>query len=203
MNMEDLRKISFEFRRVSSDMLNSITDDNNVYLIKFREFIDDNKIIKDYIDSKVKYSSIDWQKSFIEEDCGYKSVVIPKNKNDHIKAMYDYLVVMTDRNKSLNGEAFNFHLGRCKVNERIQFYLNRVFLPLIHYINDYLIEEMIALQEAKGGISHEISCTNRQLHNKRKNLKGEGGASSYIEDEDKKFLLDTGASGLFMENAKI
>ena len=140
MNMEDLRKISFEFRRVSSDMLNSITDDNNVYLIKFREFIDDNKIIKDYIDSKVKYSSIDWQKSFIEEDCGYK--------NDHIKAMYDYLVVMTDRNKSLNGEAFNFHLGRCKVNERIQFYLNRVFLPLIHYINDYLIEEMIALQES-------------------------------------------------------
>ena len=62
VNMEDLRKISFEFRRVSSDMLNSITDDNNVYLIKFREFIDDNKIIKDYIDSKVKYSSIDWQK---------------------------------------------------------------------------------------------------------------------------------------------
>lgn len=151
MNIEDLRKISFEFRRVSSDMLNSITDDNNVYLIKFREFIDDNKIIKDYIDSKVKYSSIDWQKSFIEEDCGYKSVIIPKNKNDHIKAMYDYLVVMTDRNKSLNGEAFNFHLGRCKVNERIQFYLNRVFLPLIHYINDYLIEEMIALQESKKG----------------------------------------------------
>ena len=148
MNMEDLRKISFEFRRVSSDMLNSITDDNNVYLIKFREFIDDNKIIKDYIDSKVKYSSIEWQKSFIEEDCGYKSVIIPKNKSDHIKAMYDYLVVMTDRNKSLNGEAFNFHLGRCKVNERIQFYLNRVFLPLIHYINDYLIEEMIALQES-------------------------------------------------------
>lgn len=99
MNMEDLRKISFEFRRVSSDMLNSITDDNNVYLIKFREFIDDNKIIKDYIDSKIKYSNIDWKKSFIEEDCGYKSVIIPQNKNDHIKAMYDYLVVMTDRNK--------------------------------------------------------------------------------------------------------
>ena len=94
--MEDLRKISFEFRRVSSDMLNSITDDNNVYLIKFREFIDDNKIIKDYIDSKIKYSNIDWKKSFIEEDCGYKSVIIPQNKNDHIKAMYDYLVVMTD-----------------------------------------------------------------------------------------------------------
>ena len=79
-----------------------------------------------------KYSSTELQKSFIEEDCGYKSVIIPINKNDHIKAMYDYLVVMTDRNKSLNGEAFNFHLGRCKVNERIQFYLNRVFLPLIH-----------------------------------------------------------------------
>ena len=107
-----------------------------------------DEIIKDYIDSKVKYSSIDWKKSFIEEDCGYKSVIIPQNKNDHIKAMYDYLVVMTDRNKSLNGEAFNFHLGRCKVNERIQFYLNRVFLPLIHYINDYLIEEMISLKES-------------------------------------------------------
>ena len=35
-----------------------------------------------------------------------------------------------------------------------------------------------------------------------RNLKGEGGASYYIEDEDKKLLLDAGASGLFMENAK-
>ena len=149
MKIEDLRKISFEFRRISSDMLNSITDDNNVYLIKFKEFIQNNKIIKDCIDSKVKYSTIDWKKSFIQEDCGYKSVIIPTNKNDHIKAMYDYLIFMTDSNKSLNGEAFNFHLGRCKVNDRIQFYLNRVFLPLIHYINDYLIEEMILYTKDK------------------------------------------------------
>lgn len=143
MDLKELRKISFEFRRISSDMLNSISDDNNVYLIKFRKFIEDNKIIKDYIDLKIKYSTIDWKKSFIEEDCGYKSVIIPANQNDHIKAMYDYLLVMTDRNKSLNGEAFDFHLGRCKVNERIQFYLNRIFLPLVHYINDFLIEEML------------------------------------------------------------
>lgn len=143
MDLKELRKISFEFRRISSDMLNSISDDNNVYLIKFRKFIEDNKIIKDYIDLKIKYSTIDWKRSFIEEDCGYKSVIIPANENDHIKAMYDYLLVMTDRNKSLNGEAFDFHLGRCKVNERIQFYLNRIFLPLVHYINDFLIEEML------------------------------------------------------------
>lgn len=145
--IEDLRKISFEFRRISSDMLNSISDDNNAYLIKFREFIENTKIIKEYIYSKAMYSTINWQKSFIEEDCGYKSVIIPTNKNDHIKAMYDYLLFMTDKNKSINGEAFNFHLGRCKVNDRIQFYLNRVFLPLIHYINDFLIEEMISLIE--------------------------------------------------------
>lgn len=149
MDLRELRKISFEFRRISSDMLNSISDDNNAYLIKFRNFIDDTKIIKDYIDSKVKYSTIDWSKSFIEEDCGFKSVIIPTNQNDHIKAMYDYLLVMTDRNKSLNGEAFDFHLGRCKVNERIQFYLNRVFLPLVHYINDFLIEEMLSVDEKK------------------------------------------------------
>ncbi|MCI6736688.1 MAG: hypothetical protein MR593_01005 [Intestinibacter sp.] len=149
MDLRELRKISFEFRRISSDMLNSISDDNNAYLIKFRKFIDDTKIIKDYIDSKVKYSTIDWSKSFIEEDCGFKSVITPTNQNDHIKAMYDYLLVMTDRNKSLNGEAFDFHLGRCKVNERIQFYLNRVFLPLVHYINDFLIEEMLSVDEKK------------------------------------------------------
>ena len=147
MDLKELRKISFEFRRISSDMLNSISDDNNAYLIKFRKFIDETKIIKDYIDSKVKYSTIDWSKSFIEEDFGFKSVIIPTNENDHIKAMYDYLLVMTDMNKSLNGEAFDFHLGRAKVNDRIQFYLNRVFLPLVHYINDFLIEEMLSLDE--------------------------------------------------------
>lgn len=147
MDLKELRKISFEFRRISSDMLNSISDDNNAYLIKFRKFIDETKIIKDYIDSKIKYSTIDWSKSFIEEDFGFKSVIIPTNENDHIKAMYDYLLVMTDTNKSLNGEAFDFHLGRAKVNDRIQFYLNRVFLPLVHYINDFLIEEMLSLDE--------------------------------------------------------
>ena len=147
MDLKELRKISFEFRRISSDMLNSISDDNNAYLIKFRKFIDETKIIKDYIDSKVKYSTIDWSKSFIEEDFGFKSVILPTNENDHIKAMYDYLLVMTDMNKSLNGEAFDFHLGRAKVNDRIQFYLNRVFLPLVHYINDFLKEEMLSLDE--------------------------------------------------------
>lgn len=147
MTLKELRKISFEFRRISSDMLNSISDDNNAYLIKFRKFIDETKIIKDYIDSKVKYSTIDWSKSFIEEDFGFKSVIIPTNENDHIKAMYDYLLVMTDANKSLNGEAFDFHLGRAKVNDRIQFYLSRVFLPLVHYINDFLIEEMLSVDE--------------------------------------------------------
>lgn len=34
-----------------------------------------------------------------------------------------------------------------------------------------------------------------------RNLKGEGGASYYIEDNNKKFLLDVGASDLFMQNA--
>ena len=147
MDLKELRKISFEFRRISSDMLNSVSDDNNAYLIKFRKFIDETKIIKDYIDSKIKYSTIDWSKSFIEDDFGFKSVIIPIDENDHIKAMYDYLLFMTERNKSLNGEAFDFHLGRAKVNDRIQFYLNRVFLPLVHYINDFLIEEMLSLDE--------------------------------------------------------
>ena len=87
MDLRELRKISFEFRRISSDMLNSISDDNNAYLIKFRNFIDDTKIIKEFIDSRVKYSTIDWSKSFIEEDFGFKSVIIPTNQNDHIKAM--------------------------------------------------------------------------------------------------------------------
>ena len=35
-----------------------------------------------------------------------------------------------------------------------------------------------------------------------RNLKGEGGASYYIEDEDKKFLLDVGVSDLFIKNAE-
>lgn len=35
-----------------------------------------------------------------------------------------------------------------------------------------------------------------------RNLKGEGGSSYYIEDEDKKFLFDVGVSDLFMQNAQ-
>lgn len=148
MNLLELRKINFEFRRVSSEMLNSISDDNNIYLIKFRKFIDDTSIIKNYIDSQCKNLNLDWRGNFIEEDCNYKSVIIPENKNLHIKFMYDYLIFMTDTSKSLNGESFKFHKGRCKVDERIQFYLSRVFQPLVYFINDFLIEEMMMLLDS-------------------------------------------------------
>ena len=98
--------------------------------------------IKKYKEAIDKYDKV------VKEDKKYYSLAQNK-KQECIKAMYDYLIFMTDSNKSLNGEAFNFHLGRCKVNDRIQFYLNRVFLPLIHYINDYLIEEMILYMKDK------------------------------------------------------
>ena len=107
-----------------------------------------------YCKSEFKLSSRDLQDRgdiYFEIFCPYcgLSKEIKHFYTNEIKAKYDYLLVMTDRNKSLNGEAFDFHLGRAKVNDRIQFYLNRVFLPLVHYINDFLIEEMLSLDEEK------------------------------------------------------
>ena len=49
MNIVELRKLSLEFRRLSSNLLNSTDDTADINLSRFLKFIDVNKLISTII----------------------------------------------------------------------------------------------------------------------------------------------------------
>lgn len=58
MNRVELRKLSLEFRRISSNFLNSTDDTADVNLSRFVNFITENEILKNYISDKIKDSEL-------------------------------------------------------------------------------------------------------------------------------------------------
>ena len=53
MNIVELRKLSLEFRRLSSNLLNSTDDTADINLSRFLKFIDGNELISAIIKSKI------------------------------------------------------------------------------------------------------------------------------------------------------
>ena len=53
MNRLELRKLSLEFRRLSSNLLNSTDDTADINLSRFLKFIDGNELISGFIKSRV------------------------------------------------------------------------------------------------------------------------------------------------------
>lgn len=60
MDSVEYRKTSLTFRRIASNMLNSTYDEGNLQLIRFRRFIQDNKIISAIIEDKINNAEVQW-----------------------------------------------------------------------------------------------------------------------------------------------
>ena len=149
MNVSELKKMSMDFRRVSNNMFKSRDEDNNVYLIRFRKFIEENSLIKEAIENRICNIYYNYKESFIIKDGGWLSINIPVNEDEHIKAMYEYLIDMTYEEKSLVGIALSYKHSSKKINDCIQGYLYNVFGPLYQFIIDYISGEIMIMEENK------------------------------------------------------
>lgn len=149
MDIVEYRKTSLTFRRIASNMLNSTYDEGNLQLIRFRKFIQDNKIIYAIIEDKI--NGVKVQNNFVSaEDDGYwYTVNIPIDEAEHIKSMYYYLIEMTEEEKDLRGVAGRFYHNDEKWNDIIRSYLEKVFKPLVDFIVDSLSMEMMIMQPEK------------------------------------------------------
>ena len=97
MDIREYRKVSQAFRRVSSNMLKTSYDEENIQLIRFRKFIEENEVINRIIQDKIINIDYDYKNNFIVEDGGRASISIPIDESKHIKAMYDYLIDITNK----------------------------------------------------------------------------------------------------------
>lgn len=134
ISYSELRTLSLDFRRISSNLLNSNDDNADVNMIRFKKFIDGttfiNQLLYDVMDGVV----FDFKKCFLIESSGWNSVKIPVDEKLHIKAQYDYMTFIIENDKcSVVGQALGFPHSSNKYVDIIQSFINDAFKPLIDY----------------------------------------------------------------------
>lgn len=143
-----LKKVITDFQRYSNNLMNTNYEECNANFKRFKKYIDENEIISNIIQEKVKLSSIDYKEYFLIPSSGFgEKFSIPNDENDHLKAIYDYMDMIEKTNFSLANIA---NLYICKSNQLIDIIHNfneKIILPLIDYINIELSKKLLEYDE--------------------------------------------------------
>lgn len=150
MNKIELRKISLEFRRLSSNLLNSTENTADINLSRFWRFINENTVIREIIDNKITGVHYDFKECFGFNSTGWARFNPPEDEACHIRVSYDYLgFIYSEEKTNVRVQAMRYYCSDRKFNTMIQNFLDMAFKPLIDFINDQLSMEMIVYDEAK------------------------------------------------------
>lgn len=88
----ELRRLSLDFRRLSSNFLNSTDDTAATMIQRFKKYIDDTPFISGIISDAIGEVDYDWQNCFRQsKHSGWHEIEVPVDEACHVKAMYDYL----------------------------------------------------------------------------------------------------------------
>lgn len=142
----ELKKLSLSFRRISSNLLNSDSDNADVNLIRFIDYIDKTEIIHDILHNAIDGIEFDFTECFISQDSyGRCGINIPVDVSEHLKAQYDYAkwIIGTEKVCVWNQ---TLQLYRSYSTDKIQKFLCECFKPMIDYINDEL-SSLIMIEE--------------------------------------------------------
>lgn len=147
MTINDYKRTSIEFRRIASNMLCSDYTVGNLHVIRFYNYITGNKIIRALIDEKIKNTAIDYEKEFVITNGSLLEFSIPIDEDKHIKAMLDYLAVLSEKEIDLRNTAFRLHCSSNLWKDIVDNFLEKAFKPLVDFIADSLSKEIMCLEE--------------------------------------------------------
>lgn len=190
MNRLELRKLSLEFRRLSSNLLNSTDNTADINLSRFLKFIDGNELISGFIKDKISGVDYDFKKCYAIGCSGWADFNPPEDEACHIKAQYDYLLFINSEDKiNVRGQAMRYCWSSRKINDNIQSFLDMAFKPLIDLINDYLSMEMIICDEAEKTMSGNTYIQNIETVNGSASQQNSGMINTYNTTNDTNSMI--------------
>ena len=139
----ELRKISREFRTIASRLLRTESKQGMSNLKRFISFIEENKIINEFILEHNKYNFFEQ----IYDSNGF--AVIPDDSKSHeISYVYQllkaYLEKCKDSRKDFGYVDLAMRFGRCtKIQETVDNFGKNVMSPFISHIEGYLTDLQI------------------------------------------------------------
>lgn len=190
MNRLELRKLSLEFRRLSSNLLNSTDDTADINLSRFLKFIDGNELISGFIKDKISGVDYDFKKCYDIGCSGWADFNPPEDEACHIKVQYDYLLFINNEDKvNVRGQAMRYCWSSRKINDNIQSFLDMAFKPLIDFINDYLSMEMIVCDEETKTVSGNTYIQKIETVNGTASQQNNGVINAYNTVNDTNFTI--------------
>ena len=191
MNRLGLRKLSLEFRRLSSNLLNSTDDTADINLSRFLKFINGNELISGIIQDKISGVDYDFKKCYTIGCSGWADYNPPEDEACHIKAQYDYLNFINNENTvNVRSQAMNYCWSDKKINTIIQNFLDMAFKPLIDFINDQLSMEMIAYDEEEKAMGGNTYIQNIETVNGSASQQNSGVINTYNTTNDTSSMLE-------------
>lgn len=152
--LKQLKLLSLDFRRKSSQLLNSDQHDADVNLCRFVDFIENTPMLHNIVHDVVDVTEFDFKECFLIDGESWIGIQVPIDEKKHIKAMYDYAnYIANSETESIVYQAQRYPCSSSKWSEIIQNYLNDAIKPLIDFINDSISKEIILMQQEENAVS--------------------------------------------------
>ena len=152
--LKQLKLLSLDFRRKSSQLLNSDQHDADVNLCRFVDFIENTPMLRNIVHDVVDVTEFDFKECFLIDGGSWIGIQVPIDEKKHIKAMYDYAnYIANSETESIVYQAQRYPCSSSKWSEIIQNYLNDAIKPLIDFINDSISKEIILMQQEENAVS--------------------------------------------------
>ena len=152
--LKQLKLLSLDFRRKSSQLLNSDQHDADVNLCRFVDFIENTPMLHNIVHDVVDVTEFDFKECFLIDGGSWIGIQVPIDEKKHIKAMYDYAnYIANSETESIVYQAQRYPCSSSKWSEIIQNYLNDAIKPLIDFINDSISKEIILMQQEENAVS--------------------------------------------------
>ena len=152
--LKQLKLLSLDFRRKSSQLLNSDQHDADVNLCRFVDFIENTPMLHNIVHDVVDVTEFDFKECFLIDGGSWIGIQVPIDEKKHVKAMYDYAnYIANSETESIVYQARRYPCSSSKWSEIIQNYLNDAIKPLIDFINDSISKEIILMQQEESVVS--------------------------------------------------
>lgn len=139
MNRKELKKITHSFNSISSRMMRVSYDEYNIVLKKFIDFIDNNELILDYINTGYDsdFDVVGHYKEVVESN-GELHFDFGLSMEEESYKIYETLKYILKNDFKIHFAMLRQYRGISKFQEIIKEFNNRVLLVLINNIEDYL-----------------------------------------------------------------
>lgn len=189
MDIKELRIISIEFRRLSSNALLTKHEEGNLHLIRLMEYICANEYVKNIIYDKIGEAKIDYLQEFVNNEYSRLSFKIPVDTGEHLKAIMDYLYDLTQEPMELHGIAADMYCGSNNLTDKVRHFIDKLIKPLINFVVDSISLDMIKIKEdEKGGLS--VNQYINQNYGTANMAKGNITSSNTVNINEKKQVND-------------